>query len=228
MNSSFNTSTRCSPREVIFGEKSTFRLPEVTGEQMRSSSPRSYGQNLRRIRERVHHLVSLSAEAADRQMELRLRRAQTPEELKVSDKVVIFRPQSAEAKRTKLPWIGPFTVCETNNRIVRISDSSGQKDWIHREDCRLVRSRRESLEISPIRTTVTRRFTDPEILPIRESQNFPPKLLQNHQRRRSSRKPHLYHLMYRRRSAIPRCDPRESQPEFVPLQPDTLTPTTAM
>ena len=149
MNSAVNTSTRVSPRQVIFGEQSTFRLPEVTGEQMTSSSPRSYGHNLRLIRERVHQLVRLSAEAADRQMEQRHHRSHEPVKLQIADKVLIHRPQSAEAKQSKLPWVGPFEICDTNQRIVQITDSSGQKDWIHRKDVRLVTPRRQSLDRNP-------------------------------------------------------------------------------
>ena len=174
MNSAINTSTGVSPRQVIFGEKSTFRLPEVTGEQMTSSSPRSYGHNLRLIRERVHHLVRLSAEAADRQMEQRHQRSHQPVELKPTDKVLIHRPQSAEAKRSKLPWIGPFEICETNQRIVRITDSNGDKDWVHREDVRLVTPRRQSLDRNPaILLPEPPNFTDPALLPIRKSSDSP-------------------------------------------------------
>ena len=172
INSSYNSSIKASPREVIFGEKSTFRLPEVTGEQMRSSSQRSYGYNLRTIRERVHQLVTISAEATDREVENRNRRRQNPVEITLTDQVLLNRPQSAEAKRSKMNWIGPFQVCATNGRIVRIIDSNGSKDWVHREDCRIVQPRRKELD-----RNVEDLLSDPicleDLLPIRGPQDSP-------------------------------------------------------
>ncbi len=68
LNNAENQSTKCSPREVIFGEKSSYRLPIVTGSQMRSTTALSYAKNIQLLRQRVHYLVKIAAEAADKEM----------------------------------------------------------------------------------------------------------------------------------------------------------------
>ena len=106
-------------------------------------------------------------------MEQRHHRSHEPVKLQIADKVLIHRPQSAEAKTSKLPWVGPFEICDTNQRIVQITDSSGQKDWIHREDVRLVTPRRQSLDRNPATILPIPNFDDQSLLPIRKSQDSP-------------------------------------------------------
>ena len=70
-------------------------------------------------------------------------------ELQPGDNVLIYRPLSAIAKRTKMPWIGPYEVIATNRNVVQITDDEGHTDWVHRSHCSHQKKRNPHLGLPP-------------------------------------------------------------------------------
>ena len=174
MNNAPNRSTGVSPRMVVFGERSRHMLPEIPGEKMRSETPLSFALNRQLLRSKVHEIVKTAAKAADSVMERRMNGSRDPEDLKVGGKVFLYRPQSARAKATKLPWIGPFTVLETNQQVTLVQDDNGEKDWVHREHLRKFEDRKPELEPFKDRIPlVPITFHSDGILPQRSSNESP-------------------------------------------------------
>ena len=132
MNLAHNAATGCSPYFAVFGRKPNLGLPELPGKDVRSTEPLSYGLDIRLLLDRVQYLVEMSAEAADKALEKRVNKGGSVQHIDIGDEVYINRQKSAVAVRSKLPWIGTYTVIDTNQHIVRIMDESGNKDWIHR------------------------------------------------------------------------------------------------
>ena len=62
------------------------------------------------------------------------------------DKVLLYRPQSVEAKRTKMPWLEGYTVVKSNGLVIMIKNRDGQTDWVHRHHVRLIQERPEELD----------------------------------------------------------------------------------
>ena len=69
-----------------------------------------------------------------------------PENLQIGDKVLIYRPISAQ-KEAKFDWIDGFIIVDFNDFTARIKDEkSGKLDWVHRRHIRKVQIRPSHLE----------------------------------------------------------------------------------
>lgn len=174
MNLSPNKSTGCSPYKVIYGIQPNFTLPEIPGKNMTSEDPLSYGMNLKVILDRIHSLVKLSSEAADLEMDKRHNAHIITQRIEIGDIILLHRQNSAQAKRTHLPWIGKFKVVKTNQNVVQIMDAKGKLDWVHRAHIRLIEERNPDLDINPSRNDLPPvAFDDPDFVPIRDDVNPP-------------------------------------------------------
>ena len=132
MNLAKNSATGCAPYFCVFGRKPCFGWPTLGENGVKSTTALGYGANVREVLDRIHYLVQLSAEEADKAMENRLNKGRPPERLFVGDEVYIKRDQSAVAKATNLPWVGTYRILDTNQRVIKVSDNNGNSDWIHR------------------------------------------------------------------------------------------------
>jgi len=148
MNSAHNAATACSPYFAVFGRKPDLGLPELPGKDVQSTEPLSYGLNIRLVLERVQYLVSISAADADKALEKRLNKGGPIQHIDIGDEVYLKRENSAVAVRSKLPWVGTYRVIDTNQHVVRITDESGNTDWVHKHHILKHVQRKPELEIS--------------------------------------------------------------------------------
>ena len=75
----------------------------MQSEKLRHPDPASYGMKVNALLHQVHKAVELANHEADLKMERRLNTIPT-KVLKSGDNVILYRPQSAKAKATHLPW----------------------------------------------------------------------------------------------------------------------------
>ena len=132
MNVAHNAATSCSPYFTVFGQKPNLGLPVLPGKDVRSTEPLSYGMNIRLVLDRIHQIVEVSTKAADIAYENRVNKGGPIQKIDIGDMVYIKREKSAVAVRSKMPWVGTYRVIDTNQHVVRITDESGNTDWIHR------------------------------------------------------------------------------------------------
>ena len=144
MNAMVNRSTNVSPHYIITGRHPSLNLPKSENNQIRHPDPASYGMKVNRQMIKVHKAVAIAAEAADTKMETRLNTSPT-KTLNPGDKVLLYRPVSAEAKRTKLPWLEGYTVVKSNNMVVKIRSDNNDTCWVHRTHLRYTPDRPDYL-----------------------------------------------------------------------------------
>ena len=132
MNTSKNKATGIAPSFAISGQKPDIGLPRSSGNDVTSTTAISYGLNVKAVLNHVHYLVELSADCADKTMEERVNKKGTVQSILIGDKVFLKRERSAFAKRTKLKWTGPYVVKDTNQHVVKVTDETGNSDWVHR------------------------------------------------------------------------------------------------
>ena len=82
---------------------------------------------------KAHAAIKRSQEIADLKLEKQLQPAFNSENIQPGDEVLLKREQSVEAKRSHLPWIGPFKVISSNRHILRIENTIGKRDFVHRQ-----------------------------------------------------------------------------------------------
>ena len=144
MNSMTNMSTGVSPHYIVTGRHPSLNLPNADNDKNRNPDPKLYGMNLSRQLIKVHKAVAIAAAEADEKMESRLNSSPT-KPLNPGDKVLLYRPVSAEAKRNKLPWLEGYTVVQSNNMVVKIRNEDNLTFWVHRTQLRYVPDRPEHL-----------------------------------------------------------------------------------
>ena len=144
MNAMTNMSTGVSPHFIVTGRHPSLNLPKVDNDENRNPDPKLYGMNLSRQLIKVHKAVAIAAAEADEKMESRLNSSPT-KPLNPGDKVLLYRPMSAEAKRNKLPWLEGYTVVKSNNMVVKIRNDENVTCWVHRTQLRYVPDRPEHL-----------------------------------------------------------------------------------
>ena len=144
MNSMTNRSTGVSPHYIITGRHPSLNLPKKDDDKNRNPDPKLYGMKLSRELLKVHRAVAIAAAEADAKMENRLNTSPS-KPLNPGDKVLLYRPVSAEAKRNKLPWLEGFTVVKSNNMVVKIRNEENISCWVHRTQLRYVPDRPEHL-----------------------------------------------------------------------------------
>ena len=165
MNSMVNRSTGVSPHFIITGRHPNLGLPQKEGEMVRNADPASYGMQINALLRQVHKVVELANQEADLKMERRLNSIPS-KELEVGDKVLLYRPESAQAKATHLPWLDGFTVLKTNGMVVKVQNGQNQTSWVHRYHLRYVPNRPNHLQprtiAIPVQTNVNSSKSSPE------------------------------------------------------------------
>ena len=144
MNAMANSATKISPHFVIYGRHPTMFMP-VPPSEITSSNAMSYGMAISQHSKVVQKLVTLAAEEADLALENRYNAGKHDVALKPGDNVLLYRPNSAEAKRTKMPWIDGYQVVKSNGLVIKLKHKSGQMDWCHRHHIRLMQKRPQHL-----------------------------------------------------------------------------------
>ena len=174
MNAMVNVSTGVSPHYIITGRHPSLNLPVKENEQIRHPDPASYVMKVNQNLMKVHKAVAISAAEADEKMEARLNSVPS-KPLHPGDKVLLYRPQSAEAKRTKLPWLKNYTVVKSNNMVVQIRNEENDTCWVHRTQLRFIPDRPEHLQsrtlMVPVPVTMSPPIQFPQP-PIGERQNI--------------------------------------------------------
>ena len=145
MNSMVNRSTGVSPHFIVTGRHPSLGLPQKEGEKVRNGDPASYGMEINALLRQVHKVVELASQEADLKMERRLNSIPS-RQLEVGDKVLLYRPESAQAKATHLPWLDGFTVEKSNGMVVKVKNGQNQTSWVHRHHLRYVPNRPSHLQ----------------------------------------------------------------------------------
>lgn len=144
MNAMTNNATKVSPHFVIYGRHPTMFLPTPPSE-LTSSTALSYGMAISNQSQIVQKLVTLAASEADVALENRCNAGTTNVALRPGDNVLLYRPNSAEAKRTKMPWLDGYQVVKSNGLVVKLKHTNGLMDWCHRHHIRLMKKRPQHL-----------------------------------------------------------------------------------
>ena len=145
MNATCNTTTKCSPHYAVYGRHPTLFMPTPPSE-IHATTAVSYGMAISRQLETIHKLVSVASNEADIALEEKYNTGKHAEPLNPGDKVLLYRPHSVEAKRTKMPWLEGYTVVKSNGLVIMIKNRDGQTDWVHRHHVRLIQERPEELD----------------------------------------------------------------------------------
>ena len=135
-----NRSTGVSPHFVVTGRHPNLGLPQKKSEQIRHPDPASYGMEINTLLNQTHKAVELANQEADFKMENRLNSVPT-KTLEPGDKVLLYRPESATAKSTHLPWLPGFTVVKSNGMVVKVKNDQNVTSWVHRMHLRFVPNR---------------------------------------------------------------------------------------
>ena len=169
MNAMANMSTGVSPHYIITGRHPSLNLPKTDNDQIRHPDPASYGMKVNDQMNKVFKAVAIAAKETDSKMESRLNSSPS-KPLHPGDKVLLFRPESAEAKRNKLPWLEGYTVVSSNNMVVKIRNDENVTCWVHRTQLRYVPDRPEHLQKSsplmipvPVITQISSKNPQPPI-----------------------------------------------------------------
>ena len=148
MNATVNRSTGVSAQYIITGRHPNLGLPQKN-DQIRHSNPASYGMKVTAMLRQVHEAVELANHEADLKMERKMNAVPT-KVLRPGDKVLLYRPQSAKAKATHLPWLPGFSVVKSNRMVVKIKNDQNQTHWVHRTHLRYVPDRPNHLQVKTI------------------------------------------------------------------------------
>ena len=133
MNSLPNKTTKTSPHFLVFGEHPQIfpgtdpiciALPQAT-------SHLAYGLQKMKTQRLAYQFVKGVQDEADRYY-MRNNVKEPLEILRPGDIVKVKREQSAEAKRTGMPWVGEYTVIKTTSLTALLLDGNGEEDWFHR------------------------------------------------------------------------------------------------
>ena len=145
MNSMINRSTGVSPHFVITGRHPNLGLPQKNSDKIRHPDPASYGMKINTLLNQTHKAVELANQEADFKMEKRMNSIPT-KNLDPGDKVLLYRPESAEAKSNHLPWLPGYQVVKSNGMVVQIKNNDDITSWVHRMHLRFVPNRPSHLQ----------------------------------------------------------------------------------
>ena len=132
LNSLYNTAIKTTPFNCCYGRNPNMNLPDIENYNAGASSPLSYEMRINSKLHRIHKLCIIANAEADALVELRRNQQDYKEKLEIGQEVLLFREQSAEAKRSKLNWIGPWTIKDTNGSVYLIYNADGKEQWVHR------------------------------------------------------------------------------------------------
>ena len=128
LNATFNSATKIAPFEAVHGHAGRYGLPSV--DQLKAESPGEYALQVNGALRTVHESVRIANRLTDERYLKRVNSGQLRENVQVGDEVCVYRPLSSEANKRE-PWIGRFTVLETNDLISRIQDKSSKSiEWV--------------------------------------------------------------------------------------------------
>ena len=147
MNAAPNAALKRSPFEAVFGFKP--QLNDFDPEGPKYQNVDDYIKDNHETRKCIQQHMQLCQQAADKQLEKEINPKRQPREIEVGDEVLIYRPQSAKAKSTRMPWVGPYDVIATGSNVVKISDCDGKTDWVHRAHVCVRPQRKEKLGLLP-------------------------------------------------------------------------------
>ena len=148
MNACINKATGVSPHYLVTGREPEFGYPLQIDTQSTSSTV-EYAKSVTDKLTEVMKAVKVANLAADEKYDAKLRKWHEQDPVDIDDDVLIYRPQSVEAKRTNLNWIGPFRVLKTNNMVVQIL-KDGDPEWIHMAHVRKVVKQSSDDDMFPI------------------------------------------------------------------------------
>ena len=106
-------------------------------------------RNGKTVRKRIKMLSKLAKVAnlsVDLELERRSKRHAPARPLKKGDLVHLYRPVTKAAKDSGCNWIGPYRVAKSSERVVKICDSTGFADWVHRSHLRYLPERKDHLK----------------------------------------------------------------------------------
>ena len=122
LNACPNKSTGKSPFMAIFGRPYEMpKLPAVP-KAVQNSLFKSCSSSIGERRQIIHKAINKLNSAADEQAKQKANQSYDKTELSPNDQVLVFREQSVEAKRSHMPWIGPFIVVKANEITAKLRD----------------------------------------------------------------------------------------------------------
>ena len=180
MNTMKHSATKVSPFEAAFGFKPTLTEFDSTPGN-RFSSVGEYIADNREVMKTLHDNMRLCQQVADKKLELQCNPKRKARDIEVSDEVLLYRPMSAVAKSTNMPWIGPYEVIAVNQYVVKIKDEDGKMDWVHRSHVCHRPKRKPELGLPPpflpinppLRKTAPKVITEPVRLNIIPDNSIP-------------------------------------------------------
>ena len=144
LNAAPNQATKCSPFFAMYGRHFCLDIPQIE-KDLSADNALSYGMSLGTQLSRVHKLVKFCADETIAQFDSKTKPV-IPENLQIGDKVLIYRPISAQ-KEAKFDWIDGFVIVDFSDFSARIkNEKTGKLDWVHRRHIRKVKIRPSHLE----------------------------------------------------------------------------------
>ncbi|MAB74963.1 MAG: hypothetical protein CMO47_00670, partial [Verrucomicrobiales bacterium] len=149
LNACPSKATGKSPFMAVFGRPYEMpKLPAVP-KSVQNSFFKSCSSSIGERRKIIHNAIKKLNTAAD---EIAIQKANNrnydQSELAPNTEVLVFREQSVEAKRSHMPWIGPFKVVKANELTAKLLDpKTGQMDYVSRHHIRKLTPRPAHLEI---------------------------------------------------------------------------------
>ena len=148
LNGCKNKATEKSPFEVIYGrpyEMMRLPVPSSVSESSTKNAELSVAARKMKCRDAIIKLQI----AADQQALDKANKKFDYTELLPGTSVLIFRPESARAKATKMSWVGPYTVIKSNQLTAKLHEpETGKEDWVSRHHIRPITPRPAHLEES--------------------------------------------------------------------------------
>ena len=174
MNATINSATGVFPHYAITGGHPNIGLPKLFSKNLASNDPGADGMQINALLRQVYPRVALANDEVDHKLEASLNRFIYQDPIRVSDKVLLHRPQSTIAQSSNLPWIGDFKVIKTNDVMSQVQNENGDTAWIHRVHIRRLKPRPVHLShIPPLPLYHTHQNTqDSSSSPPFESHNF--------------------------------------------------------
>ena len=133
-----------SPYYLVFGQEWNGFSPTL--EPSNANQRMGYGRTLVGRIQRLQRLTRVINDTLDRQRKSKPGHYQRPN-LVPNDMVLIHRPQSVEAKSSKLDWVGPYRVLVVGQLTAKLQNPDNQvTDWVSLHHIRKVPPRPSRLE----------------------------------------------------------------------------------
>jgi len=134
MNSMPNKSTGVSPFQAVFGVPPRISEFDKITEMPTGVDIPDFLRNRRRVTDLLYRKMSICQQSADDAV-LKNRPRIEPEPLEPGDMILLKREHSTLAKTSKLRYLGPYYVQNSNGHVVQAADEHGNSDWYHRSSC---------------------------------------------------------------------------------------------